>query len=95
VADSSEHRSNLATDRTPRDHLAVARVDRALPPKQWDHWAITRANFASLIDRMAEIVQPPSRKQTVEVRFPGFERPFSSGGEFLENVDESAWVEAP
>jgi hypothetical protein len=44
---------------------------------------------------MAEIVQPPSRKQTVEVRFPGFERPFSSGGEFLENVDESAWVEAP
>ncbi len=76
------------------EETAVAKVERANPPRTWTHWAASREDVAGLVGRASEVL----RAQTgAEVRHKidvgGYERAFESAEEFLDHVDEEEWRE--
>lgn len=73
----------------------MAKVDHEHKPRSWSGWAITREEFEDLVDEAARLVSEETSGPTeIEIRVPGFERPFNGVTEFRENLGDEEWTGA-
>lgn len=73
----------------------MTKVEREHEPRSWAAWAVTRSDFAALVDEAAQIVNAETSGPTMlDIDVPGFERSFTTTAEFLENVTEKDWTGA-
>jgi hypothetical protein len=75
--------------------MAMPKVGRAHQPREWDSWAITREDFATLVREFVAIMLAAPGGWTEAhclIKVRGYERDFENADEFLENVDEQEWV---
>lgn len=73
----------------------MAKVDHEHKPRSWSGWAITREEFADLVDEATRLVSEETSGPTeIEIRVPGFERPFNGVAEFRENLGDEEWAGA-
>jgi hypothetical protein len=70
-------------------------VEREHEPHRYDSWAITRDDFAQLIEACADVLTAGDEERTCRVTVPGYERPFTGAAEFLENISEAQWRDLP
>jgi hypothetical protein len=73
----------------------MPKVEREHEPRTWSAWAVTRTDFAALVDEAARLVHEETRGPTTfDIHVPGFERSFTTTAEFLESVAEEDWTAA-
>jgi len=80
-----------STSATDRGAAGPRRIDRSHEPINFASWAATRKQFSALAEDVAILLRQQGGDAELRIRMPGFDAPFTSGDEFLLNVDEELW----